>query len=99
MSTNNVFSQTYAVERMMRHMLIVAHEYLMLFYVLTADTRCCTLAYHADLYPGPQLQKERPMNLKLSQICTVLHDVHVSEFVQNICPLTGLLTTRATARQ
>ena len=37
------------------------------------------------------------MNFKLSQLCTVLYDV--SEFVQNVCPLTGLLTARATARQ
>ena len=42
-------------------------------------------------------EMDRPINFKLSLICTVLHDV--SEFVQNICPLTGLLTARVTARQ
>ena len=64
MSTNNVFSQTYAVERMMRHISIVVHKYLMSFYVLTADTRCRTLAYHADLYPGPELQNGKAYELQ-----------------------------------
>ena len=61
---NNSFSQTYVVERMLRHMLIVTHEYLMSFYVLTADTRCRALAYHADLYPGPQLQNGKAYELQ-----------------------------------
>ena len=52
------------LERMMCHMPIVAHQYLMLFYVLTADSRCRALAYRADLYPGPQLQNGKAYELQ-----------------------------------
>ena len=69
---------------------IVTHEYLMSLTVLSANTKCRTVADRADFVPGPHLQNGTEYELQSFTVTSSLRDV--SEFVRIVRILEPYLT-------